>query len=149
MKVADLMTREVITVSPNMSVKDAAKLLFSLKISGLPVADEEKRVIGMITEKDIIGIALPKFVDQVGELAYLLDTEDFARKIAQANKISVREIMRKEVVCVTEDTPVPEVAKLMIVKKVRRLPVLKNGKLSGIIARSDIVKEISRRAGLV
>ena len=149
MKVSELMTKEVITVSPAMSVKDAAKLLFSLQISGLPVVDEEKHVIGMITEKDIIAMALPKYIDQVGDFAYLLDTEPFNRKIAEADKVLVKDIMRKEVVCVTEDTPMPEVAKLMIVKKIRRIPVLRERKLVGIIARSDIVKEIARRAGLV
>ncbi len=149
MKVAELMTKDVITVAPEMSVKDAAKMLFSLNISGLPVVDEHKKVIGMITEKDIIAMAMPSYVSHLGDFAYLLDTEPFAKKIAEADKIQVRDVMRKDVICVTEDTPVPEVAKLMITKKVRRLPVLRGGRMVGIIARSDIVKEIAKKTGIL
>jgi CBS domain-containing protein len=62
----------------------------------------------------------------------------------------VKDIMRKDVLCVTEDVPIPEVARLMIVKKIRRIPVLnKDKKLIGIIARADIVKEIAKRTGVV
>jgi len=150
MTVKDMMTKEVVTVPPDMSVKDAAKKLFQMEISGLPVIDEQKHVIGMITEKDIITMALPKYVEKLGDFDFLLNEEPFTRKIEESDKVKVKDIMRKEVLCVTEDTPIPEVARLMIIKKVRRCPVLdKEKKLIGIIARADIVKEIARRTGVV
>lgn len=150
LKVADLMTREVFTVPPEMSVKEVAKLLFEKEISGLPVVDEQKKVIGMITEKDLISMALPKYLEKLGDFDFILDEEPFLKKIADADKVKVKDIMRREVLCVKEDVPVPEVARLMIVNKVRRIPVLdKDKKLVGIIARADIVKEIARKTGII
>ena len=150
MKVAELMTREVLTIPPDMSVKEAAQLLFEREISGLPVVDEKKKVIGMITEKEIIGMALPQYAEQLGDFDVTLDDEPFIKKIAQADKIRVKDVMRKEILCVNEDVSVAEIARLMIAKKARRIPVLdKNKKLAGIIARADIVKEIARQTGIV
>lgn len=150
MKVSELMTRNVMTIPPEMSVRDAAKILFEREISGLPVADEQKRVVGMITEKEIIAMAMPKLVEQLGDFDYVLNEEPFARKIAEADKIKVKDVMRREVLCVDENTAIAEVARLMIAKKARRIPVLgKDKKLVGIIARADIVKKIAREAGIV
>ena len=150
MKVSELMTREVMTIPPEMSVREAAKALFEREISGLPVADEQKNVVGMITEKEIISMALPKFAEQFGDFDFILDEEPFSRKIAEADKVKVKDIMRREVLCVPEDTSVAEVARLMIAKKARRIPVLdKNKKLVGIIARADIVKKIAKEIGII
>lgn len=150
MKISELMTKEVLTVSPEMTVREAAKLLFQREISGLPVVDENKKVVGMITEKEIIAMAMPKYVEQLGDFEYILNEEPFTKKVAEADKIKVKDIMRKEVLCVTEDTSVAEVARLMIAKKARRLPVLnKEKKLVGIIARADIVKQIAKETGII
>ena len=101
----------------------------------------------MITEKDIIGMALPKYVEKLGSLAYTFDMVPFAKTLAAADKVLVKEIMRKDVITATVDTSVPEVARIMIVKRIRRIPILdQEGKLVGIIARHDIVKEIFKEA---
>lgn len=142
MKVKDIMTRDVKTISPDMSVKDAAAMLSRMQISGLPVADKEGHIIGMFTEKDLIRLTLPSYVEHAGEFVYLLDTNGFAKKSAELEKIKVSDAMRKDVICVGEDTSLAEVSRIMITKKVRRIPVLKDDKLAGIVARADIVREI-------
>jgi len=150
MKVSELMTKEVLTVSPEMSVREAAKMLFAREISGLPVVDENKKVVGMITEKEIIAMALPKYTEELRDFDIILNEEPFQKKVADADKIKVKDIMRREVLCVNEDVSVAEVARLMIAKKQRRIPVLdKEKKLVGIIARADIVKEIAKETGIV
>lgn len=150
MKVSELMTKEVMTVPPEMSVREAARLLFERQISGLPVVDEQKKVVGMITEKEIIGLALPQYVEQLGDFDVILDEEPFHRKITEAGRVQVKDVMRREVLCVGEDASVAEVARLMIAKKARRIPVLdKSKKLAGIIARADIVKKIAEETGIV
>lgn len=150
LKVADLMTREVMTVSPEMTVKEAARLLFEREISGLPVVDDNSKVVGMITEKEIISMALPKYTEQLGDFDIILDAEPFNQKIAEAGRIKVKDIMRKEVLCIGEDLALAEVARLMVAKKQRRIPVVdKERKLIGIIARADIVKEIARKTGII
>jgi len=148
MKVKDIMTRDVITLSPDMSVKESMEKLFKLHISGLPVVDENKKVIGMFTEKNLIRLTLPSYVEQAGEFVFLMDIEGFDKKSSELEKIKVRDAMRKEVICVDEDTPFVEVARIMITKGVRRIPVLnKDGTLVGIVAREDIVKQIMEKCG--
>lgn len=150
MKVSELMTKDVMIISPEISIKDAAKLLFAQQISGLPVVDSNHKVVGMLTEKEIIGLALPKFAEDLGDFDVTLDDELFFTKIAAIDKLKVKDVMRKEVLCVNEGLSVAEAARLMIAKKARRMPVLdKEKKLVGIIARADIVKVIARETGLV
>ena len=150
MKVSELMIKEVMTVPPDMSVREAARLLFEKQISGLPVVDEQRRVVGMITEKEIIGMALPQFIEQLGDFDYILNEEPFLKKIGEADIMKVKDIMRKEVLCISEDVSIPEVARLMIAKKARRIPILdKEKKLVGIIARADIVKKVAKETGLI
>jgi CBS domain-containing protein len=147
MELKELMTKNVITVLESMNVRDAAEMLFNMGISGLPVVNDQAKLVGMITEKDIIGMALPKYVEKLGSLAYTFDMVPFAKTLAEADKILVKEIMRKNVITATVDTSVPEVARIMIVKRIRRIPILDlKGRLAGIIARHDIVKEIFKEA---
>ncbi|KAF0135093.1 MAG: hypothetical protein FD145_231 [Candidatus Saganbacteria bacterium] len=151
MKISELMTKEVFTIPPDMSVKEAARLLMDKEISGLPVVDKDNKVIGMLTEKDIISMAMPKYLEEkdLHDFAYILDDGPFWKKAEEADKLKVKDIMRKEVLCVSESTPLPEVARLMISKKVRRIPIVTDGKLVGIIARADIVKEIAKKTGII
>lgn len=148
MKIKEIMTKEVKTLSPSMSVKDAIALLVKFEISGLPVVDERRYVVGMFTEKDLLRLVLPDYTEQGGEFVYLLETDGFEKKAAEFESIKVSDVMRKEVICVEEETSMVEVARLMIVKKIRRIPVLKYDRLSGIVARADIVKEIARKSGI-
>ena len=147
MELKELMTKNVATVLQDMNVHDAARKLIDMGISGLPVVNDQENLVGMITEKDIIGMALPKYVEKLGSLAYTFDMVPFAKTLAEADKVLVKEIMRKDVISATVDTSVPEVARRMIVKRIRRLPILdQDGRLVGIIARHDIVKEIFKEA---
>jgi len=148
MKIKEIMTKEVKTLSPSMSVKEAIALLVKSEISGLPVVDERRYVVGMFTEKDLLRLVLPDYTEQGGEFVYLLETDGFEKKAAEFENIKVSDVMRKEVICVEEETPMVEVARLMIVKKIRRIPVLKYDRLSGIVARADIVKEIAKKSGI-
>lgn len=109
----DIMTKRVVTVSPSTTVKELTELLAKKKISGVPVVDEKKQVVGIATEADVL---------------------------AHPGAKNVAEIMTKRVVSVTPDTPVEEIAKLLAKKKIKRVPVIDKGKLVGIVSRADIVK---------
>ncbi len=109
----DIMTKRVVTVSPCTSVKELSEILAKKRISGVPVVDEQKRVVGIVTEADIL---------------------------AKPGAKTVEEIMTKRVISVTPDTPVEEIAKLLAKKKIKRVPVIAEGKLVGIVSRADIVK---------
>lgn len=109
----DIMTKRVVTVSPCTTVNELTELLAAKKISGVPVVDEQKRVVGIATEADVL---------------------------AHPGAKTVEEIMTKKVISVTPDTPVEEIAKLLAKKKIKRVPVIDKGKLVGIVSRADIVK---------
>ena len=149
MELRELMTKKVTTVSQDMTVRDAAKLLLKMRISGLPVVNDQEELVGMITEKDIIAMALPKYVEKLGSLAYVFEMVPFKKTLAEADKVFIKEIMRKDVVSATLDTPVPKIARTMIVKRIRRIPIIDDNKLVGIIARHDIVNEIFKEAEVI
>lgn len=110
--VADIMTSDVETVSPDMLTENAARLLFSNSISGMPVVDSEGSLVGVITEFDII---------------------------AKEGR-TVADIMSTDVVTVTEDTDAETVAQILTSRRVRRVPVVTDGAVVGIVSRSDLVR---------
>lgn len=141
MKVKDIMVKNVTTLSPNMFVKDAAKRLSELEISGLPVVDENGKLVGMFTEKDILKAILPSYIEKVGKFVYEDDTKGIKKKLETLSNTKIREIMRKEVVTINEDTSCSEAARIMLTQKVRRIPVIdKENRVLGIVARCDILR---------
>jgi CBS domain-containing protein len=111
----DIMTRDVITVNPTMTVKSLAMMLIKNQISGAPVADKVGKIVGVVSESDIV---------------------------AKKGK-DVKSIMSKKVVSVREETPVEEIARLMTTHHIKRLPVMTDGKVVGIVSRADIVSAIA------
>ena len=116
MEAKDIMTREVVTVSPSLPVKMLANLLIKNQISGAPVADKKGKIVGVVSETDLI-----------------------AKKGKQ-----VKTIMSNKVVQITEETPIEEIARLMTAHKIRRLPVMRGKSLVGIVSRADVVGAIAR-----
>lgn len=145
MKVKEIMTRDVKSLSGNISAKEALQVLFDTHISGLPVMDEQGKLLGMFTEKDILRTILPSYIDMVGRFIYSEDPKGIKNKVAELANIKVKDIMRKEVITVDEDTALSEVARLIMTRGARRIPVLdKSGKVVGIVAREDVVKELTK-----
>ncbi|HLZ60892.1 MAG TPA: CBS domain-containing protein [Ktedonosporobacter sp.] len=116
---SDIMTRQVYTILPDVSAQEAANLLSQKRISGVPVVNGEGQVIGMLTEADIISK-----VNREG--------------------LKVSEIMSCNVTSVTEDTPVDEIALLLTQRKIKRVPVMRQDKLIGIVSRADIVHAVAQ-----
>lgn len=147
MKVENVMTKEVKSVSPDMKVSEAMELLFKNKISGLPVIDKENKLVGMFTEKEILQYVLPGYLLKVGSFVYQEDPKAVANKVKELmqNKM-VSYIMRKQVVTVKATASLAEVARIMLMERVRRIPVLdEQDKVIGIIAREDVVKAFMKR----
>jgi len=115
----DIMTRKVYTIRSDASAQEAAQLLDQHRISGLPVVDESNDIIGIVTEADIISK-----VDKEG--------------------LRVSDIMSTEVTSVNEETPVSEIALLLTERKIKRVPVVQDGKLVGIVSRADIVHAVAQ-----
>ena len=137
MLVSDVMTTTVISVTPDVSVNEAMRILRENKIRRLPVTDGYGNVIGIVTEKDLKSAA--------PSLATTLDIWEIHQAL---EKVKVEEVMTKDVITIREDEPVEEAARIMAEKKVGALPVLnEEGKLCGIITESDIFRTFVRMLG--
>jgi CBS domain-containing protein len=111
----DIMTRDVVTVGVAATVREAARILTQHQLSGAPVVDRQGQIVGVVSETDIV-----------------------------ANKgRQVKDIMSKNVFSIGEDTPIEEIAALMMTRKIKRLPVLRGEKLAGIVSQADIVGAIA------
>ena len=145
MKVSQIMAKDVKSLLPDMSAKEALEIIFSMQMSGLPVIDQQGKLLGMFTEKDILKNILPTYIESVGRFTYADDPKGIKSKVSALVNIKVKDIMRKEVITVDEDTSLSEVARIMLTQKIRRVPVLnKEGKVVGIVARQDVVKALTK-----
>jgi len=137
MRVADVMTTEVLTVNPDTSLKQVAELLSRCGISGLPVVDAERRVLGVVSEADII--LKERRRRQPGFWRRVFDSDDPLS--AKASARTAGEAMTSPAVTVTAERRVDAAAALMLDRQVNRLPVLdRAGKLAGIVTRADLVR---------
>lgn len=143
MKAQDIMTKDVVTVRPEMTVHQMAMLMARKKISGLPVVSKDGDVLGIISESDLIHRTEIGTEDAPRALTLVLGDSSAARDFAKAHGKSAHDIMSRPVVSVTCESDLNEVADLLDRRGIKRVPVLKDGKLAGIIARSDLVRALA------
>jgi CBS domain-containing protein len=142
--VRDLMHRDIVTVTPEDTLKDVANKLYRYKVSGMPVVDENGKPVGMISERHLIKAALPNFESLIQNLSMSPDTEPFDDLLRREDEIRVKDIMTTRLYTTSEDTPIVEVAALMLFRNIRRIPVVHDVKLIGLILRRDIVSKVIR-----
>lgn len=144
MKVKEMMTKELVSIKPEDNVKEALGLLFKMQISGLPVIDSKGKLVGMFTEKDVLKHILPSYLEKVGRFVYEENPKSIRKKFQDLVKLTVAQLMRKDVITIDEDTTLCEVARLMLTQKLRRAPVLnKEGVVVGIVARGEVLKALT------
>lgn len=134
----DIMTRGVITAKREMPVIEVINALLQNKITGMPVVDSEGNLVGIISESDLIY----KEKSVLPLSAYWMGKADFVKACRKALATSVEEAMTRQVYSVTEDTPVEDIATLMIERGIKRVPVVRGRKVIGIITRADVMKAI-------
>jgi CBS domain-containing protein len=144
MNVEDVMTRDVLTIGPEASIRDIAKILVERGISGLPICDAERRVLGIVSEGDI----LYKEHDPAGGstrrcFAWLVDGK-VAASVVKSRARTAREAMSTPPITIRPDASIAEAARLMAERGVNRLPVVEAQKLVGIVTRADLVRAFAR-----
>jgi len=146
---ADIMQPKVVTVTEAATVQELAELLSKKRISGAPVIDDQNRVVGIVSEGDLVSIDAdihyPHFIDLLGNIVYLESVKKYEERLEKAAATSVADIMTTDVVTVQKNAPVHEIATLMTEKQVNRLPVVDGDILVGIVTRADVVRALSRR----
>jgi CBS domain-containing protein/mannitol/fructose-specific phosphotransferase system IIA component (Ntr-type) len=142
--VKDVMRHKVATVTPEHTLKDVANEMFRFRLSALAVVDEENKLLGVISDRDLIKAALPDYRSLISNLNYSMDVEPFEELLKQEDKIKVSQLFRDEYEVTTPETRIVEVAAMMIFKDVKRVFVVSEGNLVGILLRKDIVNMIIR-----
>jgi CBS domain-containing protein len=143
----NIMTSNVITVTPETSIGELSKILLGNKVSGVPVIDKEGKLMGIISEADIIRedikVPFPFYFDPLMISGYIADFEKYNEDIKDYLDIKVEQIMKRRVKTANPLTPVSEVADIMISNGVNRIPVVdEDKKVIGIITRADIIKSM-------
>ena len=144
----DIMSTETITVLPSMAVDELARLLCERKIGGAPVVDEANNLLGVVTESDLIdqakNVHLPTVISILDSFIFLESPEKLDKEIRKMAGRTVKDILTKDPITVSTDTPLNEIATIMSEKKVHTLPVLdQNGAIVGIVGKLDLIKTIS------
>lgn len=145
MPVHEWMTREVLSVGPETPVSEIVKLLASRAVSGLPVVDGG-RLVGIVSEGDLImrekPVQAPAAIAFLGALLFVNDFDRTKEELRRHAGASARDVMTSPVVTVRPDAEVSEAAALMVDKDVKRLPVVQDGRLVGILTRKDLVRAL-------
>jgi CBS domain-containing protein len=143
----DLMTRDVAVAHPETSLLEAVTLMAKRRISGMPVVDDAGHLVGMLSEGDLLRWREGHTEQQTHWLEMLAEGTDLAGEFIDGireQRHKVKSVMAQGVTTVTDDTPAREIAGLMCDKNIKRVPVMRDGKMVGIVARSDLVSELHK-----
>ncbi len=143
MRVSDVMTRTLIGVPPEMPLRDVARLLQEHRISGVPVL-EEGACIGVVSEADLLVKQLGRSVSHRLPIEWIIGEHHDPRELRRRAATTAREAMSSPPVMISEDRPLREAAALMVDRNVNRLPVTRDGRVIGILTRSDLVRAYLR-----
>lgn len=142
MKVIDVMSKQVEYVSVKTPVRNVSRIIFGRGINGVPVL-ERKKIVGFITERDILTKFYPSMQEYVEDPVYARDFETMEQKASEIFRMTAGEIMSKNPITVSPETPLLRAQSLMFIHKVGRLPVTNSeGNLIGILSKGDIFKSI-------
>ena len=148
MRALDVMVRDVVTVHPDMDVAEAVKLLIEHDVSALPVLNNEGNLVGVLSEADLIHRA------EIGTekhrpwwLEAVTGGSTLAEEFAKSHGKKVGEVMTDGVISVTEETPLSEIAALFERKRIKRVPVVKDGRLVGVVSQSNLIQALASLIG--
>ena len=144
----DIMTKNVVSVTPQTTVEELARILIKHHFSGAPVVDEEGKIVGIVTEHDLITkekrLHIPTVVRILDAFIYLESQKKFEAELHKMVATKVGDICTRDVVTVTEDATVTEMATIMAEKGIHILPVVREGKMVGIVGKEDLLRAITQ-----
>src|SRR5512133_1095096 len=144
MRAIDAMTSRVVTVTPQTTVQDAAKLMINNRISGIPIIDEDRRLVGIVSEGDFLRRAETGTERERSRWSeWFSPNSRLAAEYIKSHARRVADVMSRNVVSVTELATLGEIADLMETRHVKRVPVLRDGKLVGIVSRADLLRVLA------
>ncbi|MBO8139346.1 MAG: CBS domain-containing protein [Thermosipho sp. (in: Bacteria)] len=150
MKVKDFYIRDITAVLEDEAISRVLKILSRQEVSGIPVINEDYKVVGFISENDIIRASLPSYFALLQSASFIPDLNQFVRNLKKISKKPVSEVMTKPAIVIKESTPLLHAADLMIRHNLKILPVVDDEeKLLGILTRMKILEAVSGEESLV
>jgi CBS domain-containing protein len=141
---SDVMVRDVKTVGPGTNVAEAARLMAQNDLSALPVVDDDKRLVGIISEADLLRreelgteVRRPRWMEA------MIPATTLATEFAKAHGKQVKELMSEDVITGREDTPLAEIAAVLERRRIKRIPILRDGALVGIVSRANLIQALA------
>lgn len=142
----NIMSNEVITVTEETTVKELARILSIHQISGVPVVDDNGKLVGVVTESDLIfqtkKVHIPTVITILDSVFYLENPDKMGDEMKKMAGAKVKDILTSGPVTVTEDTPLEEIATIMAEKNMHTLPVVNKDTLVGVIGKKDIIRTL-------
>jgi len=146
LKAKDIMTKAVITVSPDMEIVNAAKILLENRINGAPVIDETGKLVGILCQSDLIAqqkkLPIPSFFTFLDGLIAMTSMKQLEKQVQKIAAVTVAQAMTPDPVTVRPDTDIEAVAALMVDQSFHTIPVVEEGELLGIVGKEDILKTL-------
>ncbi len=146
LQVKDIMTRDIIKVTPDMEVVKAAKILLEKRINGLPVVDDSGELIGILCQSDLIAqqksIPIPSLFTLLEGFMPLTSMKRIDKEVEKITALTVEQAMTPNPVTVDPETGIEAVAGLMVGKKYHTLPVVDGGEVVGIVGKEDVLKTL-------
>ena len=142
----DIMTRSVLTISPDADITEAAKVLLDKQINGLPVIDASGNLVGIICQSDLVrmqkSLPIPSLFTLLDGFVPLSSTALLEAEVRRIAASKVSDAMTSKVVTIPGDMGLDEIAALMVDKKFHTLPVVEKGRLVGVVGKKDIIKTL-------
>jgi len=138
--VKDYMTRDITSVTPDMTLRDVAELLALHRLYGVPVVDDDNKVVGFISEKTLLKAVFPERIDSDSRIITLDKFQQIIKRLGNFGDTEVGSFMRRDTIKVCEDDLIADVVDIILNKDISSLPVTRSGQIVGMINRADICK---------
>lgn len=144
MEVGKIMTKKVHTIGPDSSLKECADILKKAGVNGLVVTKGDK-VLGVITKTDLFKVILPRYPENFEEERYMSDVEYIGERIEKLFKMQVKDIMGSPPIQLNSNVPIIRAGSIMLLRRVKQIPIIENEKLAGIVTLTDIIHHVAER----
>jgi CBS domain-containing protein len=144
MKASDIMIPDVITVGPDNTVQEVAEILLAKRISGVPVVDSDGKLVGIVSEGDLLR-RHESGTEHTRSwwLSLLMGRESLAAEFIKEHSRRVRDVMTRDVITCAPDTPATDIAGILERNRIKRVPIVKDGRLVGIVSRANLVQALA------
>ncbi len=148
LKAKDIMTKNVIAVTPETGIEELARLFMEKGVSAMPVIKKDGELHGIVTETDLVSqdrpLHIPTVISIFDWVIYLESEKDFKKEVEKITAQKVAEICTTDVITCTPETPVAKIAELMTENKAHLIPVVEGTKVVGVVARLDIIRSMGQ-----